>query len=52
VTIKKKSYVLSESARMTLLCILLKELLGYPKMKIQNKLGRNKNCLCGYFNSF
>ena len=38
-----KSYVLSKSARMTLLCILLKELLDYPKMKTQNKLWRKKN---------
>lgn len=28
---------------MTLLCILLKELLGYPKMEIQNKLRRKIN---------
>lgn len=27
---------------MTLLCILLKELLGYPKMKIHNKLWRQR----------
>lgn len=40
-TIQEHSYVLSRSARMTL-CVLLQELLGCPKMKIQNKLGRQK----------
>lgn len=41
-TVQEHSCVLSKSARMTLLCVLLQELLGCPKMKIQNKLGRQK----------
>jgi len=33
-----KKNVLSKSARMTLLCFLHTELLGYPKIIIENKL--------------
>lgn len=35
---KKKKNVLSKSARMTLLCFLHTELLGYPKIITENKL--------------
>lgn len=51
VTIQEHSYVLSRSARMTL-CVLLQELLGCPKMKIQNKLGRQKKKICVHSDSF